>query len=192
MGSIPGEKVKILIVDDNYDSRKFLRFNLEHHGVETVIEAEDGKKGLAMARMHKPDLIISDALMPVMDGFQFLRYVKTDEGLKTIPFIFYSSIYTGYKEAEFAISLGAEAFIIKPKEPEEFWEELNGILEECRLKKGDELTAELIKGEEEFLRKYTHIVTAKLEEKVRKLTDEIAKLEKTEEALKERIKELEK
>lgn len=168
MGSIPGEDVKILIVDDNADSRKFLRFNLEHHGVEAVIEAESGKKGLEMARVHKPDFIISDALMPVMDGFQFLRSIKTDEDLKSIPFIFYSSIYTGYKEAELAISLGAEAFIIKPKEPEEFWVELNDIIEDFREKTGEELTEELIKDEEEFRRKHTNIVAEKLNEKVKK------------------------
>lgn len=86
--------MKILIVDDNYDSRKFLRYNLEHHGVETVIEAENGREGLEAARVHRHDFIISDALMPVMDGFEFLRCIKTDNELKNIPFIFYSSVYS--------------------------------------------------------------------------------------------------
>ncbi len=160
--------MKILIVDDNADDRKFLKFNLEHHACE-VIEALDGAEGLHLANVEKPDLIVTDALMPVMDGFQFLRSIKTDETLRTIPFIFYSAVYTGNKEAELALSLGAEAFIIKPKDPREFWEELSGILEKFKLKNKKNITARLVEEDEEFLRKYSHIVAAKLEEKVKEL-----------------------
>ena len=115
-----------------------------------------------------------------MDGFQFLRALKTDEALKSIPFVFYSAVYTGHDEARLAISLGAEAFIIKPKDPDEFWEEIIGILEECKLRKPNGLTAELIKEEEDFLRKYSHIVAAKLEEKVTELQKAKAKVEEHE------------
>lgn len=160
--------MKILIAEDNADDRKVLKFNLEHRGCE-VLEAFDGQEGLAMAKAHKPNMIISDALMPHMDGFQFLRSVKTDETLKSIPFVFYSAVYTGDKEAELAVSLGAEAFIIKPKDPQEFWEELIGILEECKLRSQEGRTPELIEEEEDFLRKYSQVVAAKLEEKVREL-----------------------
>lgn len=183
--------MKVLIVDDNSDDRRFLRANLEHHGCE-VMEAADGQEGLEMASKERPAVIISDALMPHMDGFQFLRSVKTDETLKTIPFIFYSSVYTGFKEAELATSLGAEAFIIKPKDPDDFWEELVGILEECKLNRVKTLTAELIEEEEEFLRKYSHIVAAKLEEKVKELDAEIIHHKKAKEllSLKSRIVEI--
>ncbi len=174
--------MKILIVEDIADDRRLLRYNLEHHGCE-VIEAADGQEGLEMAKAHKPDMIISDALMPKMDGFQFLRAVKTDDSLKEIPFVFYSAIYTGYKEAELAISLGAEEFIIKPKEPEEFWEELQVILENCRLKTSKKLTAEPIEEEEEFLQKYSHIIAVKLEEKVNELEATRKKLASTRERL---------
>jgi len=161
--------MKILIVDDNADDRKVLRYNLENHGCKNVIEARDGQEGLALARSQRPDLIISDALMPTMDGFQFLRGLKTDDTLKSIPFIFYSAVYTGHQEAELATSLGAESFIVKPQDPDEFWTAVIGILEECKLKKPKGLTGELIGEEEDFLRKYSHIVAAKLEEKVREL-----------------------
>ncbi|MBI5847948.1 MAG: response regulator [Nitrospirae bacterium] len=160
--------MKILITEDNADDRKMLKFNLEHHGCE-VIEASDGAEGLHLANAKKPDMIVSDALMPVMDGFQFLRSVKTDEALKSIPFVFYSAVYTGNKEAELAISLGAEAFIIKPKDPQEFWDELIGILEKYRLRNQNKSAPQLIDEEEAFLRKYSHVVAAKLEEKVREL-----------------------
>lgn len=168
--------MKILIAEDNADDRKMLKYNLEHRGCE-VIEAADGQEGLSMARAHKPGLIISDALMLHMDGFQFLRSVKTDEALKAIPFVFYSAVYTGNKEAELALSLGAEAFIVKPKDPQEFWEELTGILEECRLRNHNKVPAVLLEEEEAFLRKYSDIVAAKLEEKVRELEQARAALD---------------
>ena len=167
--------MKMLIVEDNADDRKILRYNLERHGCYDVIEARDGEEGLELARIHRPGLIISDALMPRMDGFQFLRHLKTDPELKDIPFVFYSAVYTGYKEAELALSIGAEAFIVKPKEPEEFWDELQTILEGCQLRrKAPPVAVRSIEEEEEFLRKYSTIVATKLEEKVAELEKALA------------------
>jgi len=162
--------MKALIVDDNAADRKILRANLEHHGYE-VSEAGDGLEGLKMAVKHRPDIIISDALMPKMDGFQFLRAVKKDEALKPVPFVFHSA--------------GAEAFIVKPKDPEEFWTELSGILDDYRRQKEKPLAPELIEQEEEYLKKYSHIVATKLEEKVKELGDEIEERKKAEATLRE-------
>ena len=114
--------MNVLIVEDNDNDRRLLRYTFEHHGC-TVIEAKDGKEGLDLASVHRPDIIVSDALMPVMDGFQLLQALKSDQELRSIPFVFYSATYTGQNEAELALSLGAEAFMLKPKEPEELWEE---------------------------------------------------------------------
>src|SRR6185369_297950 len=104
--------MKTLVVDDNAADRKILRYLLERRGCE-VIEAADGSEGLTMAEIHVPALIISDALMPKMDGFQFLRKIKTDPALRNIPFIFYSSVYTGTRDEQLAMSLGADAFVVK-------------------------------------------------------------------------------
>ncbi len=164
--------MKTLIVDDNSDDRRILRYNLERHHCE-VIEARDGEEGLELARIHLPGLIISDALMPKMDGFQLLRHIKTDEKLKRIPFVFYSAVYTGYKEAELAISVGADAFIVKPKEPEEFWYELQKILEGCEIRRTQPIEG-LIEEDEEYLKKYSSIVANKLEEKVQELEKVLA------------------
>ena len=160
--------MKILIAEDNPDDRMLLKINLEHHGCE-VFEVSNGEEGLEMAKVRLPNMIISDALMPRMDGFQFLRAVKKDPNLKSLPFVFYSAVYTGEKEAELALSLGAEAFIVKPKDPQEFWEEIIGILTERKLNHQAEIPENLIREEEEFLKRYSNIVAAKLEEKVREL-----------------------
>jgi putative nucleotidyltransferase with HDIG domain len=174
--------MKVLIVDDDPANRKLVRLYVEMLKCE-VIEAENGQEGLEMAVVHKPDLIISDAKMPVMDGFQFLRKIKGDNDLRSIPFIFYSGFYTGDKEYELAMSLGAKAVIAKPKTPAEFQDELSSILEECRTKKGEAI-AERSVEEEEYLREYSRIVVVKLEEKVRELEAEISERRRVEEELK--------
>jgi PAS domain S-box-containing protein len=175
--------MKVLIVDDNANDRRLLRYSLSKHGCEQVIEARDGQEGLEMAKVHRPDLIISDALMPRMDGFEFLRMVKMDDELKAIPFVFHSAVYTGLRDKELALSLGAEAFIDKPKDPEEFWEELAAILK--GLETGGERppAAEPLAEEKEYLRKHSGVVAAKLEEKVRELEETLDRRKKAEEAL---------
>jgi len=182
------EKIKILIVEDRKVDRRLLRKMLEGGGYEAVQEAADGQEGLEMARFHKPDLIISDAMMPVMDGFRFLRHIKKDKDLKNIPFIFYSAVYTGRMDEKLALSLGARAFIEKPAPPDEFMEKLKAVIQQ--IEAGEvPATVKLIEEEEEYLRNYSDVVAAKLEEKVEELEKHREHLE---ELVKERTAELEK
>ena len=174
--------MKVLIVDDNADDRRILKYIVAQKGHEAV-EAEDGLEGLRMAKLRRPDLIISDALMPLMDGFQFLRAAKGDDLIRYIPFIFYSSIYKADKDVELAFALGAEAYIVKPKEPAEFWEEVESILQ--NRKKEQLITTELIKEDEEYLKRYVQVVAAKLEEKVGELEKTLASRTRIEAELKE-------
>ena len=118
--------MKILVVDDNSDDRTLLRLIVERYGHQPI-EAGDGQEGLRMAAAHQPDLIISDALMPGMDGFQFLKALKEDATLRAIPFIFYSAIYRAEDDVALARSLGAETYIFKPKAPQEFWTEVSRV-----------------------------------------------------------------
>lgn len=159
--------MKVLVVDDSRSDRKIIRYNLEWHGCE-VLEAGNGKQGLELAAQYKPDLIVSDCLMPVMDGFQLLHELRKVTELKGVPLIFYSAVYTGSKEAELALSLGAQAFIEKPKSPDQFWEEIGRVLAACQAGEGRGELKEW--QEDEFLRHYSEMVAAKLEEKVRELT----------------------
>jgi signal transduction histidine kinase/DNA-binding response OmpR family regulator len=165
--------MNILIVEDTASARKLLRITLEHYGC-TVVEAVDGVEGLELAARHSPDIIISDALMPRMDGFHLLRALKADPELKSIPFIFYSSTYTGEKELELALSLGAEAFIPKPTEPALLWEKTCAIMKEWEARERKPAHPAIDESDEQYLREYSRVVAGKLEEKVQELEDALA------------------
>lgn len=165
--------MKILTVEDNRNDRQILRMLLESKGCE-VVEAENGAEGITAAAEHRPDLIVSDGLMPKMDGFQFLRELKRNEELKSIPFVFYSAMYTGDTERDLALSLGAQAFIFKPRELNSLWEDLNGVLEASGRSGPAGGGAQKLQQDEEYLKKYSHVVALKLEEKVRELEFEVA------------------
>ena len=182
--------MRVLIVEDNANARKLLRLTLEHYGC-SVIEAQDGQEGLEQAVCHPPDIIISDALMPRMDGFQLIRAIKADPALRAIPFIFYSSTYTGEKEHELALSLGAEAFINKPVEPVVLWERTCAIMQECAARQQAAPQQAINEGEERFLREYSRIVATKLEEKVRELEEALLLRKQAEEELRRLNIELE-
>jgi two-component system, cell cycle sensor histidine kinase and response regulator CckA len=110
---------RVLIVDDEEENLYLLRALLQGNGYE-VASAIHGAEALQSARQHPPDLIITDILMPVMDGFTLCREWKKDTRLKSIPFVFYTATYTGDLDRKFALDLGAEQFIVKPEEPDAF------------------------------------------------------------------------
>ncbi len=171
--------MKILVVDDNPDDLLLLRLIVERAGHE-VLAAENGQQGFELAAAERPELIISDALMPVLDGFHLLKKLKEDVVLKTIPFIFYSATYKADKDLALAASLGADAYIIKPKEPAELWREVEEILDQ-----GGNLTT-VAAGEMtdvEYLKKYSVMVATKLEQKVAELEKALESRARTEKAL---------
>ncbi len=174
--------MNILIVDDNRDDRTVLRYMVSKNGHQSI-EAADGLDGLKKARSSRPDLIISDALMPVMDGFQFLRQVKQDPDLRTIPFIFYSSSYKDYQDVRLAVSLGADAYIIKPVEPVELWRKIEDLLKAGKTAANPPVP--LIREDAEYLKRYSEVVATKLEEKVRELELTLEGRKRAEEALRE-------
>jgi PAS domain S-box-containing protein len=108
---------KILIVDDDESNLYYLQSLFSSQGFN-VLAARNGFEALELARREPPDLIISDILMPVMDGFKLCREWKKDDLLKKIPFVMYTATYTDPKDEKLALSLGADRFIIKPQEPD--------------------------------------------------------------------------
>ncbi len=97
----------ILIADDNSENRYMLEVLLQRNGFETNT-ATNGREALEAARSRRPDLIVSDVLMPVMDGFALCKEWKADPDLRGVPFVFYSATYTEPKDIELGLSLGAE------------------------------------------------------------------------------------
>ena len=109
----------ILIVDDKEENAYYLSALLTGHGF-TVATARHGAEALVKARQHPPNMVISDLLMPVMDGYTLLRHWKADARLRQAPFIVYTATYTEPEDERLALNLGADAFILKPAEPEDF------------------------------------------------------------------------
>jgi PAS domain S-box-containing protein len=136
---------------------------LKGHGME-VTSAENGKDALDKARLNPPDLVISDILMPVMDGYTLCREWKSDEQLKHIPFVFYTATYTELKDEDFGLSLGAEKFILKPQEPDIFMNVIKEVLEKNYAVK--QAGTKPLGDEMEFFRQHNEILFKKLEKKI--------------------------
>lgn len=109
----------ILIVDDHEADLYQLHFSLNAEGYH-VLTARNGAEALEIARQQPPDLVISDILMPVMDGFMLCREWMKDERLRSIPFIFYTATYTEDRDRELALQLGARRFLVKPPDHDAF------------------------------------------------------------------------
>lgn len=158
---------KIIVVDDNEQNRYILKLLLEGLGYQ-VVPAQNGIAALETAHASPPDLIISDILMPGMDGFSLCRQWKTDEQLKGIPFIFYTATYTDPKDEDFALSLGAERFVRKPAEVEELAYLVKEVLDEYKKKKLKPVQ-EPITEEKVFFKKYNEALIRKMEDKMMEL-----------------------
>ena len=159
----------LLIVDDNPQNIYMLQTLLSASGFQ-VQTASNGEEALELARRLPPAMIISDILMPVMDGFSLCRAWKQDEHLKNIPFIFYTATYTDPKDEEFALSLGAELFIIKPIEPEKLLKLTREMIETH--KTGSVVSPRKpITGETEFYERYSARLIRKLENKLLQLEE---------------------
>ncbi len=154
---------RILVVDDIEQNLYMLRVLLEAHGC-SVEDARHGGEALEKARRSAPDLIISDLLMPVMDGYTLLGHWKADEQLKRIPFVVYTATYTDPQDEKHALELGADAFIIKPMAPVLFMARIREVL----ASRGTAPHAPA--GEEkERLREYSEVLIRMLEKKMRQL-----------------------
>jgi len=171
-------KKKVLIVDDVSINLYMLDTLLKGYGFE-VTSAENGREALEKARLDLPDLIITDILMPVMDGYALCREWKSDAALKHIPLVFYTATYTELKDEEFALSLGADRFVIKPQEPDKLMTILNEVLEEKYAAR--QVTIKPLGEEMEFFRRHNEILFNKLEKKMLDLEIANQKLKTSEE-----------
>jgi PAS domain S-box-containing protein len=108
----------ILVVDDLSANRAVLVTLLRHQG-HRLIEAANGREGLAAAHAEHPDLVITDVLMPVMDGYEFVRQLRLDPTSRAIPVVFYTAHYGEREARALALSIGVSRVITKPAESHE-------------------------------------------------------------------------
>jgi two-component system cell cycle sensor histidine kinase/response regulator CckA len=159
--------VKVLIVDDNAQNLYMLQALLEGNGYQVEMAA-NGVEALEKARHDPPALIVSDILMPVMDGFTLCRKWQQDEWLKEIPFIFYTATYTDPRDEAFALSLGAERFVVKPTEPDVFVGILQQVISEAE--EGHlRAPGKLLEEDLVYFKTYNERLVRKLEDKMLQL-----------------------
>lgn len=156
--------MKILIVDDKVENSYLLETLLRGSGYETIT-AKNGSEALSLALENPPDMIISDILMPVMDGFAFCIECKKDKSLRSVPFVFYTATYTSIKDEEFALSLGADKFILKPQDPDIFIKLIEEVFKTINSEKGQTKFVQNL-SQDVVLKEYNSTLIRKLEDKM--------------------------
>jgi two-component system cell cycle response regulator DivK len=106
---------RILIIEDQEDNRAILRDVLSTAGYE-LIEAADGGEGVELAQKERPDLILMDIQLPVLDGYEATRRIKANPELKAIPIIAVTSYALSGDEAK-ARAAGCDGYVTKPFSP---------------------------------------------------------------------------
>jgi len=119
-------KALVLIVEDNPINRELMDYVLRAHGFDTL-NAMDGGIGLDMIRRERPDLVLCDIQMPVVDGFEFTRLVKADPQLKHIPVIAVTA-FAMVGDRDRILASGFDGYIAKPIDPTQFVGAVNAFL----------------------------------------------------------------
>ncbi|MCD6452081.1 MAG: response regulator [Acidobacteria bacterium] len=123
-----GREVRILVVEDSATVRRLIEFHLKKiPGVE-LEEAEDGLVAMEKLSSDRYDLVITDILMPRMDGLKLVNYIRSNEKLKKLPILILTT-KGGDEDRKKGMELGANAYVAKPIDPREFMEAVLRLLE---------------------------------------------------------------
>jgi CheY-like chemotaxis protein len=118
---------RVLVIDDEPDVRWLLRLSLERVGHEVIL-AEDGLRGVAMAQRQRPDAIVLDLMMPVMDGYGVLDALAKDGRTAALPVLVLTAKAIPEEEAR-VTGAGAKRFLTKPFDPDDLAGEVERLLE---------------------------------------------------------------
>ncbi len=168
----------VLIVEDNEENRTLLKMLLEVNGYRVTV-AGDGLEAMDAAQRDRPDAVVSDVLMPKMDGFALCRAWMQDAALRRIPFIFYSATYVHPDDEQFAMALGAVRYLIKPIEAAVFLRELREVLQQWTGREAPSQAAPLDELASHAL--HESALARKVEDKVAQLEAANRKLRESEE-----------
>src|SRR5437588_5432629 len=161
--------LNVLIVDDQPINLRLLRAELEAEG-HNVYDASNGVEGLAVLDRQQIDVIISDILMPVMDGYRFCHEVRRSTKYRDIPFIVYTSTYLSPSDEKLSLDLGADRYLRKPASLEELVRTISETLAEPRRQPTTPFESE------DVLKEYNAGLVAKLEKKNVELSTAVSQL----------------
>lgn len=156
-------KGPILIVEDMPQIRQLLEFTLQFEGYP-VESARNGEEALQKVKENPPSLIISDILMPIMDGYAMVYHLRRTPETRNIPVVFLSATYVNSEDKDFALRLGALRFLEKPVDTAEFLLTIGEVLAE------GPGTLPLPLGEKEFYEGYRKRLESKLHQKNQQIT----------------------
>lgn len=173
--------MRVLVVDDSPDNLSLFQAILEKKNYE-VTTALNGEEALQILHKTPFDLILSDILMPVMDGFRFLQECKSDAKFQKIPFIFVTGAFLDKKDEELALQIGVASFVRKPVEPVDLINIVESVLSESQSKQKGRKP----KKEKAAIDKQVSIsLMEKLKARMQELEEEIADRKKAESALRQ-------
>jgi signal transduction histidine kinase len=140
-----GDGAFVILADDNADLRDYVRRLLEHEGYRVEAVA-DGEAALAAARRQRPDLIVSDVMMPRLDGLGLLRELRQDEALRELPIVLLSA-RAGEEARIEGLDAGADDYVSKPFSARELLARVRANLQSARVRKQAERHRELLVNE---------------------------------------------
>jgi len=179
--------MNILIVDDIATNRKLLRVTLEADGHSTL-EAADGVEALQILARETMDAVISDILMPNMDGFRLCHEIRKSERLHVLPFIIYTATYTSPDDMKLAQAVGADKYLTKPAPAADVLDALREVMGKKAVRPVPSAPA----VEETYvLQQYSQTLVHKIEEKNIELKDALGKLQRAHERIVELNSDLE-
>jgi len=117
---------RILIIEDQEDNRAIMRDVLSTAGY-ALIEAVDGEEGVRLARSERPDLILMDIQLPLLDGYEATRQIRATEDLKSVPIIAVTSYALSGDEAK-TREAGCDSYVAKPFSPRELLAKVRALL----------------------------------------------------------------
>jgi len=153
----------VLIVEDVPDILKLLHATLTFKGYN-VVTARNGQEALEAIRRERPALVITDIMMPKLDGFGLVHRLRINPKTREIPVIFLTATYVALEDKAFALNIGATRFIEKPVNFEKFLETVNELIT------SDTPAAPALMSETEFYEGYRQRLEKKLNQKITQIT----------------------
>jgi signal transduction histidine kinase len=162
---MPVESMKILIVDDMPDNLRLLRAMLEGENIQ-MVEASDGAQALAVLEREAVDAIVSDILMPRMDGYRLCQEVRKSKRWRRMPFIFYTATYTSPDDEKLCHDLGGDKYLRKPITRKALLAALSEAADAAGKRPRDRAG---LPSEARVMKQYSERLVSKLEKKIREL-----------------------